>query len=218
VVDKFAREWGFIVTVSHELSSVVEVQAFVEEVGRSGKWNGEALEGFVVRTTVHRPPTNGENAHADASPYPPGSSFFFKIKFDDYMMYRDWREITKSLLSRGESAKLPEAKMKRPGTKTYVEWVKREIKCRPKLFEGYMKRHGIIASRERFLEWLETEEGRGKKKTAETGEEATRSSSRNFGRTIIMPIAIPGVGASRFPFTRKLRMTPTSIKARHQSR
>ncbi|KAI0303896.1 RNA ligase-domain-containing protein [Russula brevipes] len=175
VVDKFAREWGFIVTVSHELSSVTEVQAFTEEIGRSGKWNGEALEGFVVRTTVRRPPTNGKNAHADASPYPPGSSFFFKIKFDEpYMMYRDWREITKSLLLRGESAKLPKAKMKRPETKTYVEWVK--------------KRSSVIRSSSR------TEEGRGKKKTAETGEEATRSSGKNFGKTVIMPVAIPGVG------------------------
>jgi tRNA ligase len=217
VVDKFAREWGFIVTVSHELSSVTEVRAFTEEVGRTGKWNGEALEGFVVRTTVRRPPTNG--AHADASPYAPGSSFFFKIKFDEpYMMYRDWREITKSLLSRGESAKLPKAKMKRPETKTYVEWVKREIKSNPELFEGYTKGHGIIASRERFLDWLETEEGKGKKKMAEAGEEATRTSSRNFGKTIIMPIAVPGVGASRLPFIRKLRLTPTFIKARHRSR
>jgi len=179
--------------VSHELSSVTEVQAFTEEISRTGKWNGEALEGFVVRTTVRRPPTNGELA--DASPYAPGSSFFFKIKFDEpYMMYRDWREITKSLLSRAESAKLPKAKMKRPETKTYVEWVKKEIKSNPKLFEGYMKGHGIIASRERFLEWLETEEGRGKKKTAEAGEEAPRSSSGNFGKTVIMPIAVPGVG------------------------
>jgi tRNA ligase len=102
--------------VSHELSSVTEVRAFTEEVGRTGKWNGEALEGFVVRTTVRRPPTNG--AHADASPYAPGSSFFFKIKFDEpYMMYRDWREITKSLLSRGEKCETPEGQDEAPRDK-----------------------------------------------------------------------------------------------------
>ncbi len=45
-------------------------------------------------------------------PYLDGSSFFFKVKFDEpYMMYRGWREITKSLLARGESAKLPKCKM-----------------------------------------------------------------------------------------------------------
>ena len=199
VVDAFAREWGFIVTMSHVLSSISEVKEFSEEIGRSGKWNGEALEGFVVRTTVCTPPTDG-NARNDASPYAPGSSFFFKIKFDEpYMMYRDWREVTKSLLSRGESAKLPKNKMKRPETKVYVDWVRREIKNHPELFEGYSKGHGIISTRERFLEWLETEEGKRGKKKAETEEEVGQTSDKTYGKTIIMPIAVPGVGASTLP-------------------
>ena len=199
VVDAFAREWGLIVTMSHMLSSIPEVREFAEEIGRSGTWNGEALEGFVVRTTVCTPPTDGK-APTDASPYAPGSSSFFKIKFDEpYMMYRDWREITKSLLSRGESAKLPKNKMKRPETKIYVEWVRREIKNHPKLFESYTKGHGIISTRERFLEWLETEEGKQGKKKAETEEEVSQTSDKGYGKTIIMPIAVPGVGASTLP-------------------
>jgi tRNA ligase len=194
VVDKFAREWGFIVTASYQLPSISKVKAFTEEIGRNGTWNGEALEGFVVRTTVGLPPTKG-SASADASPYSPGSSFFFKIKFDEpYMMYRDWREITKSLLSKGESAKLPKNKMERPETKTYVAWVKGDIKRNPSLFEGYSKGHGIIATRERFLEWLETDEGKRGKKKAETDKEATRPLGKKFGKTVIMPIAVPGVG------------------------
>jgi tRNA ligase len=142
------------------------------------------------------PPTKG-SALADASPYSPGSSFFFKIKFDEpYMMYRDWREITKSLLSKGDSAKLPKNKMARPETKTYVAWVKGDIKKNPSLFEGYMKGHGIIATRERFLEWLETDEGKRGKRKAETDKEATQPPGKEFGKTIIMPIAVPGVGMS----------------------
>ncbi|KAF8491349.1 RNA ligase-domain-containing protein [Russula emetica] len=194
VVDEFAREWGFIVTASYELPSISKVKAFTEEIGRSGKWNSEALEGFVVRTTVSLPPTKGSTP-ADASPYSPGSSFFFKIKFDEpYMMYRDWREITKSLLSKGESANLPKSKMARPETKTYVAWVKGEIKRNPSLFEGYTKGHGIIATRERFLEWLETDEGTRGKRKAETDKEATQPPGKKFGKTIIMPIAVPGAG------------------------
>jgi len=97
-VGAFAREWGFIVAPSLELRSIPGVKAFTEEIGCSGRWNGDAPEGSVVRTTVSSPPTDGRT-RADASPYAPGSSFFFKIKFDEpYMMYRDWREITKSLL------------------------------------------------------------------------------------------------------------------------
>jgi len=112
------------------------------------------------------------------------------------MMYRDWQEITKSLLSKGESARLAKNKMARPETKTYVAWVKEEIKRNPSLFEGYTKGHGIIASRERFLEWLETDEGKRGKKKAETDKEATQPPSKKFGKTILMPIAVPGVGTS----------------------
>jgi len=185
--------------MSHALSSIPEVREFAEEIGRSGKWNGEALEGFVVRTAVRTPPTDGK-ARTDASPYAPDSSSFFKIKFDEpYVMYRDWREITKSLLSRGESAKLPKNKMKRPETKIYVEWARREIKNHPKLFEGYSKVHGIISTRERFLEWLETEEGKKGKKKAEAEKEVSWTSDKTYGKTIIMPIAVPGVGAFTLP-------------------
>ena len=218
MVGAFAREWGFIVTTSLELRSISEVKAFTEETGRSGKWNGDAIEGFVVRTTVSSPPTDGR-AHTDASPYAPGSSFFFKIKFDEpYMMYRDWREITKSLLSRGESANLPKNKMKRPETKVYVQWVRGEIKKHPTLFEGYMKGHGIIAIRERFLEWLETKEGRNEQKMAETVEEAPQPPGKKFGKTIIMPVAVPGVGTSHNPSTSRHWLISTSVKAKRQYR
>ncbi len=44
-------------------------------------------------------------------------------------MYRDWQEITKSLLSKGESARLAKNKMARPETKKYVAWVKEEIQA-----------------------------------------------------------------------------------------
>ena len=188
--------------MSHKLPSISEVKAFTEEIGRSGKWNGEALEGFVVRTTVSSPRTKG-NANANASPYSPGSSFFFKVKFDEpYMMYRDWREITKSLLSKGESANFPKNKMARPETKVYVAWVKGEIKRNPDLFEGYSKGHGIIATRDRFLQWLETEEGTTGKKKSESEKEATHPPGKEFGKTIIMPIAVPGVGTSHSRSTR----------------
>ncbi|KAI0260323.1 RNA ligase-domain-containing protein [Gloeopeniophorella convolvens] len=195
VIDAFAREWGFIVTPSLVLPSIAEVKAYTEEVGRTGKWNGEAVEGFVVRTTVGVPPTS-ERSLSDVSPYEPGSSFFFKVKFDEpYMMYRDWREITKVLLSRGESARLPKNKMKRAETQVYVEWVRREIQADPTQFEGFTKGRGIIATRQRFLRWLETEEGKSsEKKALAAQDDGTPADGKKFGKTIIMPIAIPGVG------------------------
>ena len=120
------------------------------------------------------------------------------------MMYRDWREITKSLLSKGENAKLPKNKMARPETKTYVAWVKGEMKRNPDLFEGYKKGHGIIAVREQFLEWLETDEGKKGKRKADIDKEATLPPGKEFGKTIIMPIAVPGVGTSHPSFTHRL--------------
>jgi len=127
------------------------------------------------------------------------------------MMYRDWREITKSLLSKGESAKLPKDKMTRPETKTYVAWVKGEIKRNPSLFEGYTKGHGINDTRKRFLEWLETDEGeRGKRKVeTDSDKEAPQPPGKEFGKTIIVPIAVPGVGTSYPSSTRGVGLLRT---------
>lgn len=189
-VDAFAEKWGFIKTATTTLDSIEAVQKFTQHVGETGEWQGEPVEGFVVRTHVAEPPAGG--ASRDQSPYAPGSSFFFKVKFDEpYMMYRDWREVTKSLLAKGPSAaNLPKNKMKRPETKLYVEWVIKEIKQNPKAFENYTKGKGIIAAREKFLEWMKTE-----KVTLPVEDNVTEApESKNFGKTIIVPVAIPGCG------------------------
>ena len=159
------------------------------------------MEGFVVRTHVTEPPV-GQGKSKDASPYAPGSSFFFKVKFDEpYMMYREWRELTKSLLSSKDGmspSKLPKSKMKRPETKLYVKWVIREIEKDREPFKEYTKGKGIIATREKFLEWLEAEEGEGELQKVRTGatEEVSAEDKKQFGKTIIVPVAIPGCGVS----------------------
>ncbi|KAI0646684.1 RNA ligase-domain-containing protein [Trametes meyenii] len=198
VVDAFAKEWGFIVTHSTVLKTIPEVRAFTEEVGRTGKWNGEALEGFVVRTHVTLPPTKGDKP-ASVSPYPAGSSFFFKIKFDEpYMMYRDWREVTKTLLSKGPSlANVHKSKLRRPETKVYVKWICDEIKRDKGQFSGFTKGRGIIATRERFLRWLESGQGQEAQNAAEQVSEDTgvnKDVDLKNGKVIIVPVAVPGVG------------------------
>jgi tRNA ligase len=114
-VDAFADEWGFIKTHSIILDSAAKVKDFTDNVAKTGIWNGEAVEGFVIRTHVVKP-KEGVRETA-ASPYPPRSTFFFKVKFDEpYMMYRDWREFTETLLSTKGSlndAKLSTMRMKR---------------------------------------------------------------------------------------------------------
>lgn len=199
-MDAFAEEWGFITTASITMNSISEVRKFTDEIGKSGKWNGEAVEGFVVRTHVIEP-SAGKGKSTSASPYAPGSSFFFKVKFDEpYMMYRDWREVTKSLLSsKGplSASKLPKSKMKRAETKVYVRWVIDEINKDRQPFAEFTRGKGIIATRERFLKWLETEQGKGDLDKAQEGAAETvtiENQEKVFGKTIIVPVAVPGCG------------------------
>ncbi|PPQ91068.1 hypothetical protein CVT25_014736 [Psilocybe cyanescens] len=219
VVDAFADDWGFIKTPTITLNSINEVKEFTTVCAETGEWNGEQVEGFVVRTHVTEPPTSGQNKGEasgngeesegcstptdsnNRSPYKPGSSFFFKVKFDEpYMMYRDWREVTKMLLSSKnglDANNLPKSKMKRPETKLYVQWVIREIKRDPTAFENYTKGKGIIGTRERYLEWMKSDKGEEELKELEKEEEdgaASGSGSKAFEKTIIVPIAIPGSG------------------------
>ncbi|KZT07913.1 uncharacterized protein LAESUDRAFT_724384 [Laetiporus sulphureus 93-53] len=204
IVDAFAHEWGFIPTPSTVLKTIPQVKAFTEEIGRAGKWNDDALEGFVVRTHVVDPPTagkSGKTVPVSLSPYKAGSSFFFKVKFDEpYMMYRDWREVTKILLSKGPTmSNAPKSKLRRKETRLYVKWVIDEIKRDREQFKDYTKGRGIIATRDRFLKWLETEEGHNLAEKESEREEAdngivTSADGTQFGKTIILPVAVPGVG------------------------
>ncbi|KAK2459415.1 hypothetical protein APHAL10511_008570 [Amanita phalloides] len=81
-------------------------------------------------------------------------------------MYRDWREVTKSLLSiksksgRMYSSNLPKSKMRRPETIVYVNWVIKEINQNPEAFQHYQNNKGIIKAREVFLERLASNEGK----------------------------------------------------------
>ncbi|KAL1742460.1 RNA ligase-domain-containing protein [Schizophyllum fasciatum] len=213
-VDKFAAEWGFIRTLSTTVNTIAEVREFTHEVSKTGVWQGQPIEGFVVRTHVTAPPTKGE-ADASASPYAPGSSFFFKVKFDEpYMMYRDWREVTKGLLTARKkgnalSAKsVPKTKMRRAETRVYVGWVIQEIERNPQAFAQYMQSKGIIATRDMFLAWLKTPEGQKaleremaqrpssplQQQAKDGGAPAAPEGEKEFGKTIIVPVAIPGCG------------------------
>ncbi len=182
------------------MDSIAKVRSFTDDIRKTGTWEGEPLEGFVVRTHITEPPAStsrADKATAGMLPYTPGSTFFFKIKFDEpYLMYRDWREVTKSLLSMYAKngtmnpLKLSKSKMLRPETKVYVDWVIKEIKRNPKAFEQYQNNKGIIKTREMFLEWLASNDG---KKAAEEPK-VEHQPQPQFTKTIIVPIAIPGCG------------------------
>lgn len=173
------------------MDTISDVRKFTDEVGETGKWRGEAVEGFVVRCKVtDRPSTpdepddevpapkpsdnkglRGESSKNTATmhpPYPPGSDYFFKIKFDEpYLMYRAWREITKAILSAKAKGvpgpiSVPKSRLVRPESKLYREWVEREIDAHKEDFEEFQKGKGIIETRERFLKWFNTTEGQAR--------------------------------------------------------
>lgn len=80
-VQEFAKEWGLRQTEYVTFNTHQEVMDFADEVRNAGEYDNRAVEGFVVRSKV-----KGDGTH------------FFKIKYDEpYLMYREWREITKRL-------------------------------------------------------------------------------------------------------------------------
>lgn len=200
-VQIFATEWGFIPTASATLHSLAEVKKYTDKVGKEGKWNGEAIEGFVVRCKVKE----GASDDGTEPPYPSGSPFFFKIKFDEpYLMYRTWREITRTLLPltkskfKGKFSKeqppwtLLGGKLKRPENKVYAEWVADEMLRNPDLFQHYET--GIIRVREAFLAWTQSA---GKQKWVEARKSSEHLEDAHDGsptRYLVVPVAIPGMG------------------------
>jgi tRNA ligase len=108
----------------------IGVKEFTDDVRTQGSlYNGNPVEGFVVRGKLQD-----------------GRRHFFKVKYDDpYLMYREWREITKKILSGNPY------KIKYPESKGYVEWVNKAIVDRPQLFSEYMHNRGIIKVRDIFL-------------------------------------------------------------------
>ncbi|KAF9155238.1 hypothetical protein BG015_010542 [Linnemannia schmuckeri] len=83
-VQEFAKEWGLRLTEYVTFNTHQEVMDFADEVRNAGEYDNRAVEGFVVRSKV-----KGD-----------GTTHFFKIKYDEpYLMYREWREITKRLWS-----------------------------------------------------------------------------------------------------------------------
>ena len=113
-------------------------------------------------------------------------------------MYRDWREVTKTLLlanSKGEldSTSLPKSKLRRPETRLYIAWVRKEIATNPERFEMFEHGKGIIATRERFLKHLEQEGFSGSEQIT-ASLDAINLEKEAPKKVIIAPISVQGCG------------------------
>lgn len=199
-VKAFAEEWGFIPTEFERLKTLDEVKQYADKIAKEGTWKGEAIEGFVVRTTVK---DLGAKSDDGEPPYPPGSPFFFKIKFEEpYLMYRQWREITRALMpllkencpGRKSRTAFPwtqlGSKLKRPESAVYADWCAEMMVQEPRLFDDYDK--GVVRVRERFLRWTEGP-GKGKWQAARKNSEH-KAPKDAATKAIIVPVAVPGCG------------------------
>ncbi|KAF9427178.1 hypothetical protein BGZ94_005351 [Podila epigama] len=82
-VQEAAKEWGLIPTEYVTFNTQAEVMAFADKVRNAGEYDNRAVEGFVVRCKIKK---DRSKIH------------FFKIKYDEpYLMYREWREVTKNI-------------------------------------------------------------------------------------------------------------------------
>ncbi|PNP59565.1 hypothetical protein THARTR1_00738 [Trichoderma harzianum] len=136
LVQEFADQWGFIKTDLLLMDDVNEVKTFLEDVAKTGSYSGRDVEGFVIRCKMSKNP---------ALPY---QDWFFKFKFDEpYLMYRQWRECTKAMIS----GKQPKFKKHIKITEEYLTYAKKQLVSNPNLSKLYNQNHGIIKLRDDFL-------------------------------------------------------------------
>ncbi|KAG0168759.1 hypothetical protein DFQ30_004361 [Apophysomyces sp. BC1015] len=124
IVRQVAKTFGMR-TISYQIQSDIQtVKKFGEEIQRTKLYDNREVEGIVVRCKRN------------------GQDFFFKIKNEHYLIYREYREVSKALLH-----------VSPDGT-----WLRQQVHDHPEWFKCYMKNKNIIEVRKRFEKvW---EEGR----------------------------------------------------------
>jgi tRNA ligase len=194
-VTTFAQTWGFIPTAYTVFPSVLAVKTYCETVEQAGgieEADGSVtpVEGFVVRGVKK----GGEK----------GEPFFWKVKYDEpYLMYREWRELTRRLLSAYPDVDgVNPSRLRNEQSRLYLWWVRREIQKDVDRFSEWKKGKGIIKTREEFLEWRKTDEAKElMRQLGQEVEEQERDGEKGgFDRTLIVPVAVQGCGESRFFF------------------
>ncbi|KAI9829142.1 MAG: hypothetical protein M1832_000165 [Thelocarpon impressellum] len=136
LVHRFAEEWGFRKTEFLVKDDIHSVRTFLETVAENGAWEGRDVEGFVIRCQAR---------DAEGAPW---VDWFFKYKFEEpYLMYRQWREVTKSLIA----GKPPRYKKHRKITEEYMLYARSQLARDAELGVEFCRNHGIIAMRDGFL-------------------------------------------------------------------
>jgi tRNA ligase len=176
LVDKFAEEWGMKKVVYVVEEDIDNVKQFLDRVAETGNYDGRDTEGFVIRCQARE---------ADNGPY---VDWFFKYKFEEpYLMYRQWRECTKALIS----GKPPRYKKHEAITKEYLDFARRKFVENPGLAKSYNMNHGIIKLRDEFLKFRGTTGAEIIRQELEKGPVESKKAVRNI---VLVPVATIGCG------------------------
>ena len=137
LVEDFAQHWGFKKTMYVIKDDLNQVKSFLDKIAETGNYAGRDTEGFVIRCQAR---------HSTDRPW---HDWFFKYKFEEpYLMYRQWREVTKSIIA----GKTPTFKKHQAITKEYIIYARRQLAKDPQIGKLFNQNHGIIAMRDGFLQ------------------------------------------------------------------
>jgi len=177
LVQQFADEWAFVKTGLILMDDIEQVQAFLEEAAETGSHDGRDVEGFVIRCKMTHDPQQQ-----------PFQDWFFKYKFEEpYLMYRQWRECTKAMIS----GKPPRYKKHVKITEEYLAYARMRLAKDRNLAKLYNKNHGIIALRNDFLAFKNIKGSDAANFETLDGDIAKTEVSRDI---ILVPIATIGCG------------------------
>ncbi|KAI0803925.1 RNA ligase-domain-containing protein [Xylaria sp. FL0064] len=176
LVQQFADEWGFRKVGLTSFNDIDTVKNFLEQVAKSGAHEGRDVEGFVIRCKM--------STDAERTQY---NDWFFKYKFEEpYLLYRQWRECTKSLIA----GKPPKFKKHAKITEEYLLYARHRLAKDPELSKLYNQNHGIISLRDEFLAHKNL-----KGSDAANIENIVGNGTENVsGDVVLVPIATIGCG------------------------
>ncbi|MCJ1336093.1 hypothetical protein MMC09_001369 [Bachmanniomyces sp. S44760] len=136
LVHAFGDTWGFKKADYLIKDNLQSVKAFLDECAETGSYDGRDTEGFVIRCNRLEKSTNTYN------------NWFFKYKFEEpYLMYRQWREMTKAAIS----GKIFKPRKHQKISAEYLLYARRQLARNSSLAKAYQNNHGIIEMREGFL-------------------------------------------------------------------
>lgn len=139
-VNKFAKDWGFKCVESLKFDDCDTLFKFLDDCAVTGKYNNKEVEGFVIRCF--------------------NPDFFFKYKFEQpYLLYRQFREITKKLIADKMPIEEIPIKKNKYISRKYLVFARDYFNRNPQFIDTFNDGHGIIELREAFLTELNEKNG-----------------------------------------------------------